>query len=137
MLSAFLAGRVSTRMDLSGILPNVVPNVVPDEKPPVPGDGKHLAIIYETQDRASMPRGQQEIIDSVTIRKMLIDGGWTARYLDDDTEFTTESQWFRAAVELPMDSLPWVVLSNGKAGYSGPLPQTAREFTELVDKYGD
>lgn len=134
LAASFMAGRVSTRVDLPDWI-NVVPIVVPDDPLPVPGEGRHLVVIYEYQDRPTMTAGQREIMDSVLIRKWLADAKWDVRYLDDDTEFTTESEWFKTALSVPRESLPWVVLSNGERGYSGPLPETVEEFKTLVGGY--
>jgi hypothetical protein len=56
--------------------------------------------------------------------------------MDPDTEFPENCDlvWCKA-LKRPMESLPWIIISNGKTGYEGPLPKTTDELIELVDKY--
>lgn len=130
LLAAFLAGRVSTHIELPFPL-----TIVIDDGPPVPGEGKHVLVIYETEDRISMPRDQRSIIDSVPLREWLKESGVDAKFLDPQSEIVHSDAWFKAAIDANRESLPWMIVSNGKAGFSGPLPGTVDEFKTIVERY--
>lgn len=134
---AFLAGYKAASLDIVIPFPDVIPDVVvTDEKPPVPGDGRHVLVIYETDDRISLPRDQRSILDSVPLREWLQTSKWDAEFLDPDTAFLDGDEWFKQALTVERTGLPWVVVSNGKAGFSGPLPESVEKFKELVGRYG-
>ena len=147
-VAAFLVANLASLMlgyqvGVHGIKwPNLIDVIDVEDGPPVPGDGLHLLVIYETDDRVSMPAGQRSIIDSVPVRQWLREKGFvdenhksTARFFDPQTELVEEDQWFRDALALKTESLPWMIVSNGKSGFSGPLPKTIEEFKAVVGRF--
>ena len=132
IVAAFLAGRASVNVTLPFPLP--IPNIV-DDAPPVPGDVRNVLVIYETDDRVSMPAEQRAIIDSVPLRAWIKDQRFESRFLDPQTELRSLDEWWGQALQLDRESLPWVVISNGRTGYSGPLPKDVEEFKQLLGRY--
>lgn len=130
---AFIAGRDTADVSLTDLIPSIT--TITDGQPPVPGDGRHVLVIYETDDRISLPRDQRSILDSVPLRQWLAESQWDVKFLDPDTSFIDGDEWFQSALQVERASLPWVVVSNGKTGFSGPLPGTVEEFKELVGRY--
>jgi hypothetical protein len=116
---------------------------VPDPPAPIPVAGLHVLIVYESAELPKMPAAQQAIIfsqtvrDSLNIRCAVGPDGKTRqwRMWDKDTKGADDSPLWAAAMARPRQSVPWVIVSNGKAGFEGPLPATAAEFLELVNKY--
>jgi len=56
--------------------------------------------------------------------------GGTRRMWDKDVSTKNVSKIWQDAMALPRTSLPWVVISNGISGYSGPLPATVRGWPD-------
>ena len=124
-----------------GDVPNPPDPPDPDDEAPIPDAGFRVVVIYETAEIQTLPRGQQLIIRSQVVRDYLntncvkgADGTPEWRFVDDDTEWTTESP-ISKATKRPRDSIPWLIVSNGKTGYEGPLPATVDEFLALIGKY--
>lgn len=127
------------------------PGPTPDPKPPTPPDppapieGKRCLIIYETSEASRMPEKQQQILYGRAVREYLDnkcvvepDGKTRAwRIWDKDVDTTAESKTWQEAMKRPRTATPWLILSNGKTGYEGPLPATAEEFLTLARKYLD
>lgn len=126
----------------------VDPKPDPDPKPPAPDPtpqpGKlKILIVEETADRGKLPSSQMEVLFSPAIRAYVktacsksSDGNPDFRVYDVDTDTAKEAGWVQVAMKEPRASLPWVVLSNGVTGFSGPLPKTEAETLELLKKYG-
>ena len=131
--AAFVAGRSSTRVDWQLPLPPIVVTL-----PPVPGDGLHLMVIEETWERPGLPRGQQDVIRA--LRAGQLADGFAVRVWDkdmtaDDIAADPEREWFTAAMALERQSLPWIVVSNGKTGFSGPVPDGVEAMADLLRRY--
>lgn len=117
----------------------------PDPKPePTPQPGKlRILIVEETADRSKLPTLQQDILFSPTVRTYIktacsksAEGNPDFRVYDKDTDTSKEAAWVQTAMKEPRNSLPWIILSNGTAGYSGPLPANETATMELLKKYG-
>lgn len=129
-----------------GNAPNPPPDVDPDPEPePTPVIGKlYVAIIEEVADRPTLPPGQQSIFTAKEVRdyrdracaKHPEDGTPEWKILDKDLDVSKEPEWIKKAFSEQRTTLPWIVFSNGKQGYSGPLPGTVIETLELLKKYG-
>lgn len=133
VVAAFLAGRASVNVTLDISLPWPV---IVDDAPPVPGDGKHVLFIYETNERDALPAGHMSLIDSVPFRSWLKDQGFAVRWWDKDQDVRKETdEWFAEALDVKRESVPWLVISNGRRGYSGPWPATLDEAKTLIGRF--
>jgi hypothetical protein len=110
---------------------------------PIPLPGLRVLVIYESADLSKLPPAQTAVLYSKSLRDLLNakcavgpDGKtkeW--RIYDADVDTSGDVETWKAAMARPRRSLPWVVISNGAAGYEGPLPATVDEMAKLVEKY--
>jgi len=121
---------------------DIKPDDGDDKKPaPIPEAGFRVLIVYEADDQTKYPPGIGEILAGEDVRKFLekncVDENGVAgvRILDQHTEMKNAPQLWQKAMARPRTELPWVVISNGKTGYEGPLPKTASAFVDLCTKY--
>lgn len=118
---------------------NVLPIVTPVDPSPVPSDGYRILIVEEaTEDRVKLQASQQLIFTAKAIRDYAKDHCVTDgfRILDDDADMKLEASVWQEAMKVPRVSLPWLLVTNGKSGFSGPLPQTVDETLSILKKYG-
>lgn len=141
----------------------VPPPIPPDPKPPVPPDpkppdppvppptpapiptlGLRVLIVYESGMADKLTRAQQGIVYGKLTREALdkkcVVGpdGKTPEYriLDRDADASRDSTiWADAMKRTAGKTMPWVILSNGRTGFEGPLPKDAGEFLLLLEKY--
>lgn len=140
--------RLSIRI---GSAPQPPPVVDPDDPPapepplPEPQPTKlRVLIIEETATRVQLPPSQVAVFTSTDIREYARKNcskgpdGKTAdfRIYDKDVAVSKEPQWVQSAFAEPRQKLPWIVLSNGVTGFSGPLPESPEATLELLKKYG-
>ena len=119
------------------------PTPTPDDNAPFPSDGLAVLIVYETGDASRLSSGHRAIIFGADARKFLdettkteADGRTPAyRIFDKDVDISVIDNRWKAAMGVARESLPWVVVSNGRTGFSGPLPATVDEFKALVGKF--
>lgn len=122
------------------------PDPPPDPGPgpiPIPGDSKRALIVYESSELSLIPPSQAVLITSGNVRDYLDshcskgpDGITPERRIwDKDVDLTNVSETWKKAMALPRTSIPWLVVSNGVAGYSGPLPLTEAELLTTLKKY--
>lgn len=118
------------------------PPVPPEPPAPIPGDGFRVMIIYDEKHLPSIPEDQQSIIYSQAVRDYLNakcvmgpDGKTHEFRFWPHTTLGGEKIW-QDALARPRSVLPWLILSNGKSGYEGPLPKNVDEFMVLAKKYG-
>lgn len=117
----------------------------PDPTPPapIPVAGFRVLIIEESADRAKLPPSQLSVIFSEELAKYLnaktvSEGkyaGWGV--FDKDIDTSKLPKTFQDALARPRTSLPWLIVSNGKSGYEGPLPTTITETMAILKKYGE
>ncbi len=64
------------------------------------------------------------------------DGQPEWRVLDQNTEFPEQCDevWCKA-LSRDRSEIPWVVISNGKTGFEGALPNNIDDFLKLVEQY--
>lgn len=132
--------------------PDPTPGPGPGPKPPeptppapIPVDGFRVLFVVESSDASKLTAAQLAILTSGEIRTYLNskcvvgpDGKtkeW--RQWDKDVDTSAESQLWQAAMKRPRSSLPWIVISDGKTGFEGPLPATIADTLAILKKYGD
>lgn len=130
-----------------GNAPNPPPNdedVIPKPEPdptPQPTFGKlKVVIIEEVADRPTLPSSQRTVLLDKSIRDYAEShcelAGDIPEFRIYDKDLTPNVDWVKKAFSEQRTTLPWIVLSNGKTGYSGPLPLTVEETLTLLKKYG-
>lgn len=126
--------------------PGPTPGPTPDPGPtpgpaPIPTKGLRVLITYESADLAKLPSKQRVILDSKLLSDYLsancVKEGKQPefRIWDKDTDTSNASQVWKEAMKRERKSLPWILISNGTAGYEGPLPSTVDDTLALVKKY--
>lgn len=122
------------------------PGPVPPTPPaPIPVDGGHVLIVYETGQLH--PPAQAAIFTSGVLRDYLDKhtlstptdgtGGRAYRIWDQHVNLAhpAVAEKWRTAMARPRQSLPWIVVSNGRTGYEGPLPPDVPQTLALIKKY--
>lgn len=137
------------------IVEGAAPPKPPDPKPPpdpgpmpqpapIAGDGLRVLIVYESGDLAHLPPARLAIIYDAGVRAYLNqkcpagpDGKtkeW--RIYDRDVDLSGESKTWQDAMRRPRTSVPWLVVSDGKSGWEGPLPENAEKTLEILKRFG-
>lgn len=120
----------------------------PQPDAPIKEPGFRVLIVEETADRSKLPVTQAVIMTSATFRNYLRNAcvadstasdGKAWRIWDKDTDATNELKLWQDALKSAKSvkdfKTPWIVVSNGKTGYSGPLPDTLQATMDLCKKY--
>jgi hypothetical protein len=124
--------------------PGPGPQPDPDDPPaPIPGDSNRVLIIYESSELSKYSPEQSTIFAAAKIREYLNrtcskgPDGKTPEYRiwDKDVDTGNVSKVWQDAVKMPRASLPWIIVSNGTTGFSGPLPGTVDETITLLKKH--
>lgn len=126
------------------------PPVDPDVKPeppkpnvaPIPGDGLRVLIVYESM--TNLPPAQaaaiygQEMRDYLNAKCPKGPDGRTPEYriYDKDTPVDNESATWKGAMSRKRDSIPWLIVSNGKTGFEGPLPANLADTMKIIKQHG-
>ncbi len=123
------------------------PKPDPPEPAPIPVEGFRVLIVYEnnpSEAAAVLTKEQRGAMSSQAVRSYLDskcakgkDGKtpeW--RMWDQHVDATNETDVWKDAMKMPRNVLPWIVISDGKAGFSGPLPANEAELLALLKKYG-
>jgi len=118
----------------------------PTPPAPIPVAGLRMLVVYKLADMEKYAPGQRDILYSQApgsawdyMRKhgaKSPDGTAEVRMWDETDNVTAESQLWQDAFKRPRKSLPWVIISDGKTGYEGPLPPSTDEMMTLLQKYG-
>jgi hypothetical protein len=122
--------------------PGPTPPVPPGPPAPIPADGLHVLVVI---DGARLTAAQADALDGQAVRGYLNatcpagpDGKtkeW--RVWDRGVDPANESKlWQDAFARTKGKPLPYVVISNGKTGFEGPLPESADALLALLKKYG-
>ena len=123
---------------LGGALPHVplpIPHVVVEE-PLIAGEGLHVLIVEEVDDRRSLSRDQLAVLTSSALRGWFTDHKAEWHVWDKDFDASHEPENWQAALKIPRESLPWLIVSRkGKPNYSGPLPATVDATLEVLRRY--
>jgi hypothetical protein len=108
---------------------------------PIPEPGLRVLMVYDSG--VPLTAGQVSVLFGRTVRDLLESkcvvgpGGRTREYrvYDKGADLSVAPKVWKDAMARPRASLPWIVVSNGKAGYEGPLPATVPEAVALVNKF--
>lgn len=121
-----------------------VPPTPPTPPSPIPVAGNRVLIVYETGELGKLSPQQLNILYAAPVRTALnnfavFDAAakqkeW--RIWDKDVDTSAESKLWQDAMKIPRTQVPWVIISTGKSGFSGPLPSSVDEFMALLNKYG-
>lgn len=114
----------------------------PVNPPPIADAGFRVMFVWET---SSVTPAQANIINSTTMRTYLngkcakgIDGKTPEyRMFDKDVTMSGETELWKKAMGRPRTTIPWILISNGKTGFEGPLPATLDETMTLIKKYAE
>jgi hypothetical protein len=125
----------------------VPPGPTPDIPAPIPLPGLRVLVVEETGDRSSLTAGQREVLFGATVRDYLRskcvtnpqnpDGAFRIWDKDQNPAGDPDAAVWGAALGRPRTATPWVIVSNGRTGYEGPLPAdvTGAKFVELLKRY--
>lgn len=143
--------RIVVSSDGQPVEPIVPPK--PKDDAPIPAQGLHVLVVYESATLTRLPGTQQAVLFGKQIRDYLNTHcplgpdnktrQW--RMWDKDVDATGEQQLWQNALKRANEkianwqgtepALPWVIISNGQTGYEGPLPRTVEEMIRLLDQY--
>lgn len=147
LIILLIAGCISPEDVVNPPEPTPTPIPVDPPKPniePSPTPSKiRVLIVEETDDRINP--GMRNCIGTLNSGKIrsyldshcerLGDGpGW--RWIDKDNDLRFADVFWQEASKLPRDSLPWIYITNGTIGTSGPLSCDEDENLELLKKWG-
>jgi hypothetical protein len=140
------AGRVAAA-EVFESAAKVLDGLAPPGPPPIPSAGLAALILVETENLSSLPRSQLEIINATgpgSVREYLSahcakgPGGVPEfRIYDKDVDAGGESKFWQDALKLPRssDAMPYLMVTDGKTSYTGPLPATKDETLKLLKKF--
>lgn len=116
--------------------PGPTPDVVVEDKPPFKADKLSVLIVQQTEDIGKLSKEQREILQNSTeLRRWIKSNGADFHQFDADEDGQFLDQKWKAAMAVPRQSLPWLVVANPKSGFSGPLPPTLPETLALLEKF--
>lgn len=125
--------------DVDPVPPGPEPEPEPEPTPdtaPFPADGLHVLVVYESSKMNSLTPDQRAIIQGADVRAALKAAAPERhRFYDPDADLTYAAPVWKAAMAVPRESVPWVAISNGRTGYSGPLDMTPAEFKALLSEF--
>jgi hypothetical protein len=127
-----------------GPIPPTPPGPTPPGPAPIPGDGFRVLMVYESADLTKLPPDQLNVLYSQKVRDYLNthaakgpDGKtpeW--RIWDANVPTGAEAKVWQDAMAQKRDKLPWLIVSNGKTGFAGPLPPNTDAMLRLLQQYG-
>jgi hypothetical protein len=114
-----------------------------DPPAPIPVAGLRVLIVEESAQRHTLSQGQRTIILGKEFRDLLESkcvmgpDGRTKEYriYDQEIAMNGESKLWQDVMKRPRASVPWIVISNGKTGFEGPLPTNLPDAIALINKY--
>lgn len=129
--------------------PDPTPQPIPTPTPaPIPLPGLRVLVIYETDPGTTtlpdrMTREQALVITGAETRALLsakcakdAKGHPEFRFYDQHADVRNAAPHWFAAMNRPRGKLPWLIVSDGRKGYEGPLPANAQEFAKLLEGFG-
>ena len=114
-----------------------LPIVDPERPAPIKVEGFHVLMVEETAKRGELPPSQAMIFTAKAVRDFVREKGGdeALRVLDQNDDMSQDLPLWREAMALPRQSVPWIVISNGRTGYEGPLPPTIDETLTLLNRF--
>lgn len=112
------------------------PGPSPDPPAPIAGDGFKVLIVYEKKDQHKLTPGQINTLWGQKFRDYMVSKKGEYLLLDKDEDVGVAGKVWADAMARPRTSLPWIIVSNGRTGFEGPLPGHAEEINLLLRKYG-
>jgi hypothetical protein len=116
--------------------PTPTPTPTPDPPPPIAAPGFNVLIVLEKTQQHTLPPAQVAIAFGAETEKYVKSKDGDMAVLDKDDPGKALPKAWQDAIKRPRSSLPWVLISNGKTGYEGPLPMHVEEWKLLLKKYG-
>ncbi len=121
--------------------PDPGPDPTPDGKPLIEDPANHVLIIYETGDQASYTQGQIGFMYSQEVRTYLTEkcpkgttsSGWYM--LDKDAVTAALPPYWTKAMQKPRSKMPYMILSNPKGGWEGPIPERYEDAFAKVKEF--
>lgn len=101
--------------------------------PSTPLAAKGVLVVEEKQDRGNLPASQLAALDSAELRELVTAAGGEWRHVDRDQ--TLESGPWADAFARERTTLPWWIVSDGRRGEEGPMPETTAAAREVLGKY--
>lgn len=131
---------------VSGTGPNPPPVPDPDDPvipvPPEPVTPAKLQIVIIEDPSERIPPSQVAIRDGQALRDYaathcsITNGTPDIRKLSIRQDVSAQPEWIKKAFAEPRSKLPFLVVSNGRAGAAVPLPMTLEETMTILRKYG-
>lgn len=117
----------------------------PDTPPPIDGPGLRMMIVYETGNLPLYPSAQRSAMFSQKVRDYLRpklykdDNTYPALWtVDKDSPPLRVPDWVKTTLDkYKGQTLPYLIVSNGKTGYTGPVPENTDKLLELLKKYAE
>lgn len=131
---------------------NKGPRPPPEPEPPgptpvpIPDAGLRVLIVFESGPDANPLPKQAVIVNSKTLRDYLkgvcvreelslYKAGFRMWDQDQDPKGDPYEKVWSAAMARKRASVPWICISNGVAGFEGPLPASVTDTINLIKKY--
>ena len=122
------------------------PQPKPDDPKPTPApiqkEGLRVMIVYDSTKLSTMPRDQQTVLFDTGLRGLMNeicvtgeDGTKEWRIYPQVSDVTHSAAIWQEAFKRPRASVAWILISNGKTGFEGPLPGNVKDTTDLIKKY--
>lgn len=112
------------------------------EPSPIPDQGFRVLITYSNASKPSLSKDQLAIIDSSDLREWLdshcIKNAQSVpewRIWASEIQVNPDQPIWQKLMGLERKSEPWIIISTGRSGYSGPLPANEAETIKLLEKY--
>ena len=102
-----------------------------------------MLIVYESADLSKLPPPQLNVLDAKSVRDYLdshcVKGpdGKTPEYRiwDQNVPTANEAKTWQDAMKRSRSGLPWLIVSNGKTGFEGPLPPNTDAMLRILQQY--
>lgn len=120
------------------------PPVPPPDPAPIPVEGFRVLIVEDIKGRDKLPPAQLAVLFDKKVRDYLQAKCVTEsdqktrawRIWPQDVDCTGEQKLWQDAMKRKRAQVPWIVISDGKKGYEGPLPENVEKTLDLLMKYG-